>query len=158
MNRRWVLALLVATLTAQLSAQEPDIVIPGTGDSSEARLFTPVQLNRPTLVVLIQATLQDRGTPALKTQLQAADSLIKALQSLAEQWGYACTVRAASHAAIHDTQANAYHAASETIRGPALVIARPGSTPRVLRYWPQADRLTEELEDYGRVFRPLVPM
>jgi hypothetical protein len=158
MATRWILALLAATLTGELSAQQPEMVLPGTNPSPEAVLFTQVELGRPTIIILVPASLQDLGTGALAVQLRAADSLIRALQSVADEWDYVFAVRAASHAAIRDKSANAHYAASQSTPGPALVIARPGSTPRLLRFWPRADQLTTELRDYVRIFRPLLPM
>jgi hypothetical protein len=159
MNSRWLTVLLgPAVLTTNLSAQQPQLVFPRNDARGEHRLFTQVQLERPTIVILIDASLEDLGTLELKAQLRSADSLIKTLQNIADQRGYIFAIRAATHAAISDRWFNAHYAASQTTTGPAMVIARPGSTPRLLRYWPESERLDEELKDYALVFRPLVPM
>lgn len=156
-------SLLMVTLTMlvlplALHAQQPELVYPGPRLTSDWRLFSHVSIVRPTLVILLPLTLSDTGTARMRLQLGAADSLMKSLESVAKQYGFVFEVRAAAWASIHDRRANAHYAASQVEPGPALVIATPGFRPRLLQYWPNADQLSQEIEDHATVFRPLIPM
>jgi hypothetical protein len=160
MRQTSLLAVLtLLSLAPTLPAQTPELVFPvGPRLTPDWRLFTSVQLEIPTFVILLPVTLVDTGTVHLRSQVSAADSLMKSLASVAAQRGYTFEVRAAAWAAIHDRRFNAHYAAAQTEPGPALVIAAPGFRPRLLRYWPTPAELELELEDYATLWRPLIPM
>ena len=155
-----LLTLLTAlTFGPRLHAQTPELVLPvGPRLTLDWRLFTSVPLEVPTLVVLLPVTLFDTGTVHLRSQISAADSLMKSLATVVQQRGFAFEVRAAKWAAIHDRRFNAHYAAAQTEPGPALVIVTPGFRPRLLRYWPTPAQLERELEDYATLWRPLIPL
>lgn len=156
MMTRIMTVVLTCLAATALAAQEPVLVAPDTTVAGIWRLFAPVELTRPTIIILIPVPEPLGSLVDVNNQLRAADSLRTRLADAA-RWGYGFAIRATRYQGIHDPGANAYYAASREQR-PAVVIARPGSPPRFLRFWPRPDQLAAELQDYERVFRHLTPM
>ncbi len=151
-----IIPLVVALYVAgsQLPAQETVPVPPDSTFIASLLLRSPVTLARPTLVILAKVPEGYLTPEELRTYLRAADSLQAQLQATASRWGYVFVIRSTEYDGIRDESANAYYTASRFTK-PSLVIARPGSPPRLIRSWPTPEQLESELKDYDRVFRHL---
>jgi hypothetical protein len=159
---RYVAATLaVCILATPLAGQTP---APPSPENLMRRwemlqLRRTVLLERPTIVILVHSP---EGYEEFLTREQVAgvrrtaDSVRARLEATAKRRGYGFEVRITGYEGIRDRAHNALYTAS-LIDHSALIIARPGFAPRLTRMWLEPGELSDLLDDYHRLFRPLLP-
>jgi hypothetical protein len=145
---------LVGPLLAQEPQRPPELLFPGGADNWH--LTRIVELRQPTIVIVIQVPRRPLSELEIKSVRTTGDSLQAVYQETARRRGYGFEVRVTGYEGIQDREGNAFHRAS-LIEDRAVIIARPGALPRLVRYWPEPYELFDELEDYERVYRLLTP-